>query len=137
MAAKNWCRDCGHTWHPRGRMVSRVCPACKAGSVVYVEQTNPFAGCGTVLLILFGVSAVLTVALFIVIAVMSKPDKHPPTTAPDTGLTPAEEAAVAAAKAKQGQPKKIVPAPAPKASTAPHDAAAPLGSLGSPDAARP
>lgn len=46
---KNICKDCGYTWKPRGRLLSRKCPACSSHAVDYEYSffiklvTLPFA----------------------------------------------------------------------------------------------
>lgn len=66
--AVNSCRACGHSWHPRGRTVSRVCPACRSANVLFHPQSSPLAGCGVVFLIVFGLAVVLVMAVAILIS---------------------------------------------------------------------
>src|SRR5262249_54590086 len=42
----NKCNSCGDTWYPRGRDLSRRCPSCGSGNVVYAPFLFDFSGTG-------------------------------------------------------------------------------------------
>ncbi|WP_157210774.1 hypothetical protein [Verrucomicrobium spinosum] len=46
--AQNRCKDCGYTWYPKGKNLSRRCPSCGGSNVTY-------AGCGCLGLVVVGI----------------------------------------------------------------------------------
>lgn len=47
LRSQNKCGDCGDTWYPRGRDLSRQCPSCGSGNIGYAPVF--LGGCGTAL----------------------------------------------------------------------------------------
>jgi hypothetical protein len=49
---KNKCKDCGYTWYPRGKNLSRSCPECGSRNTTIALGCRE--GCGCLILIVVG-----------------------------------------------------------------------------------
>ena len=55
LRSQNKCKDCGYTWFPRGKNLSRVCPNCGGPNVAVVVNWTPILAVGAIgLYLVFG-----------------------------------------------------------------------------------